>query len=109
MCRLRWSPNQRRCPKARNDARRWPGRRQSRPARPKHVARPIALFLGAKLVAYTLLGALLGWLGSVLQLTPTVRGILQIAIGIYMVGNALRMFEVHPIFRYFVFEPPRRA
>lgn len=77
------------------------------PARPKHVARPIALFLGAKLVAYTLLGALLGWLGSVLQLTPTVRGILQIAIGIYMVGNALRMFEVHPIFRYFVFEPPR--
>lgn len=77
------------------------------PARPKHVARPIALFLGAKLVAYTLLGALLGLLGSVLQLTPTVRGILQLAIGIYMVGNALRMFEVHPIFRYFVFEPPR--
>ncbi len=79
----------------------------SAPARPRHVAQPIALFLGANLVAYTLLGALLGLLGSALQLTPAVRGALQIAIGIYMVGNALRMFEVHPIFRYFVFEPPR--
>lgn len=77
------------------------------PARVKHTAQPIALFLGAKVLAYTLLGALLGLLGSVLQLTPTVRGVLQLAIGIYMVGNALRMFEVHPMFRFFVFEPPR--
>ncbi len=76
-------------------------------ARPKQTARPILLFLAAKLVAYTLLGALLGLLGSALQLTPALRGALQIAIGLFMVGNALRMFNVHPIFRYFVFEPPR--
>jgi uncharacterized protein len=30
-----------------------------------------------------------------------------IAIGIFMIGNALRMFNVHPIFRYFSIEPPK--
>ena len=70
-------------------------------------AMPIALFLFAKLVAYTLMGALLGWLGSFLTLSPLTRAILMIAIGIFMVGNALRMFNVHPIFRYFSIEPPK--
>ncbi|MBI5715080.1 MAG: sulfite exporter TauE/SafE family protein, partial [Chloroflexi bacterium] len=67
---------------------------------------PIALFLGAKLIAYTLLGALLGWLGSVMELDLPARAFLQFVIGIFLVGNALRMFNVHPIFRYFTFEPP---
>ncbi len=67
---------------------------------------PIALFLGAKLIAYTLLGALLGWLGSVMELDLQARAFLQFAIGVFLVGNALRMFKVHPIFRYFNFEPP---
>lgn len=70
-------------------------------------ALPILLFLSAKLIAYTLLGALLGWLGSYLTLSPNGRAILMIAIGIFMVGNALRMFNVHPIFRYFSIEPPK--
>ncbi|MBN2393176.1 MAG: sulfite exporter TauE/SafE family protein [Anaerolineae bacterium] len=69
-------------------------------------AMPILLFLAAKLVAYTLLGLLLGVLGSMLQLTAFTRALLLIAIGIFMVGNGLRMLNVHPIFRYFVFEPP---
>ncbi len=69
-------------------------------------ALPILLFLAAKLVAYTLLGLLLGALGSMLQLTPLIRALLLIAIGIFMVGNGLRMLNVHSIFRYFVFEPP---
>jgi uncharacterized protein len=81
--------------------------------RPTHApvrtqtALPILLFLGAKLVAYTILGILLGALGSVLTLNATFRAILLIAIGIFMVGNALRMFNIHPIFRYFVIEPPK--
>ena len=70
-------------------------------------ALPILLFLGAKIIAYTLLGALLGFLGSYLSLSPTTRAFLMIAIGVFMVGNALRMFNVHPIFRYFSFEPPK--
>jgi sulfite exporter TauE/SafE len=76
------------------------------PAR-SSAALPILLFLAAKIVAYTLLGALLGLLGSYLSLSPTTRAIMMIAIGTFMVGNALRMFNVHPIFRYFSFEPPK--
>ena len=68
---------------------------------------PILLFLISKLVAYTLLGALLGWLGSYLTLSPMTRAMLMMAIGIFMIGNALRMFNVHPIFRYFSIEPPK--
>jgi len=70
-------------------------------------ALPIFLFLVAKLITYTLLGALLGWLGSYLTLSPMTRAMLMIAIGIFMIGNALRMFNVHPIFRYFSIEPPK--
>lgn len=70
-------------------------------------ALPITLFLLAKIVAYTLLGALLGWLGSYLSLSPMTRAFLMIAIGIFMMGNALRMFNVHPIFRYFSIESPK--
>jgi uncharacterized protein len=72
-----------------------------------NAALPIFLFLVAKLVAYTLLGVLLGWAGSFLTLSPLTRAVLMIAIGIFMVGNALRMFNVHPIFRYFNIEPPK--
>lgn len=71
------------------------------------VATPILLFLAAKLAAYTLLGFLLGLVGSVVQLDSTGRAVLQFAIGIFMIGNALRMLNVHPVFRYFAFEPPR--
>jgi sulfite exporter TauE/SafE len=72
-----------------------------------NTALPIALFLLAKLVAYTLLGALLGWAGSFLAITPLSRAILMLIIGIFMVGNGLRMLNVHPIFRYFNLEPPK--
>ena len=72
-----------------------------------NTAFPILLFLSAKVVAYTLLGALLGLLGSYLTLSPTTRAILMILIGVFMLGNALRMFNVHPIFRYFSIEPPK--
>jgi sulfite exporter TauE/SafE len=71
------------------------------------LALPILLFLGAKLTVYTVLGFLLGALGSVLQLNALSRAILLIAVGIFMVGNALRMFDVHPIFRFFAIEPPK--
>ncbi len=71
------------------------------------MALPILLFLGAKVAAYTVLGFLLGALGSVLKLNPVTRAVLLILIGLFMVGNALRMFNIHPIFRYFVIEPPK--
>ncbi len=83
------------------------GKKRERILAHPRLALPILLFLVAKLAAYTLLGFLLGALGSVLQLNAITRAVLLIAIGIFMVGNALRMFNVHPIFRYFAFEPPK--
>jgi uncharacterized protein len=77
------------------------------PKPPSSSAFPIFLFLVAKIVAYTLLGALLGLLGSYLTLSPATRAVLMILIGVFMLGNALRMFNVHPIFRYFSIEPPK--
>jgi sulfite exporter TauE/SafE len=70
------------------------------------IAQPIFFFLVAKLVVYTIFGFLLGALGSTLQLSPVVSAVLMIAIGIFMLGNGLRMLNVHPIFRHFILEPP---
>ncbi|MBI4080223.1 MAG: sulfite exporter TauE/SafE family protein [Candidatus Levybacteria bacterium] len=70
-------------------------------------ALPILSFLIAKLGAYTILGFLLGWFGSLFQLSLTANIILQLAVGIFMVGTALNLLNVHPIFRYFVIQPPR--
>jgi uncharacterized protein len=77
------------------------------PQQRSNAAVPILLFLGAKIVAYTVLGALLGLLGSYLTLSPTARAVLMILIGVFMLGNALRMFNVQPIFRYFSIQPPK--
>ena len=70
-------------------------------------ALPILSFLVAKLAAYTLLGLLLGLFGSLFQLSLTANIILQFAVGIFMLGTALNLLNVHPIFRYFIIQPPR--
>jgi uncharacterized protein len=70
------------------------------------LVQPILAFLTSKLIAYTLLGFLLGLAGQMFQLTAFTRAFLQVAIGIFMLGSALRLLNVHPIFRYFAFEPP---
>ncbi len=67
---------------------------------------PVTVFLVSKLLAYAVLGALLGWAGSMVQLSPRLQGVLYIAVACFMLGQALNMFEVHPFFRRFVIEPP---
>jgi uncharacterized protein len=69
-------------------------------------ALPILSFLAAKLVAYTILGLLLGWFGSLFQLSLTANIVLQFAVGIFMLGTAFNLLNVHPIFRYFIIQPP---
>ncbi len=72
----------------------------------KGAATPIFTFVIAKLVAYTVLGFLLGWLGSALQLSLATKTIVQFAVVVFMIGTALNILEVHPFFRYFVIQPP---
>lgn len=68
---------------------------------------PLISFLVTRLIAYTILGIILGLLGSVAQLSLSMRIFLQFAVGIFMVGTALNLLDVHPIFRYFVIQPPK--
>ncbi len=68
---------------------------------------PILSFLLAKLLAYTVLGFLLGWLGSAFQLSLTAKTVLQFAVAFFMIGTALNLLNIHPVFRYFIIQPPR--
>lgn len=70
---------------------------------------PTTLFLAAKIFAYTLVGFLLGWLGSVFQLSIPVQIAVQFLVGFFMIVTALRMLDVHPVFRRFVLTPPKAA
>lgn len=67
----------------------------------------IAIFLLAKLLAYVMLGALLGALGSTFQFSPKVMGGVQLFVGLFMLATAARLLDLHPIFRYTVIAPPR--
>ncbi|MDP2585554.1 MAG: sulfite exporter TauE/SafE family protein [Candidatus Levybacteria bacterium] len=68
---------------------------------------PTLAFLLAKLVAYTVLGFLLGAFGKAIGISQNVQIIMQFAAGIYMVAVGLNLLEVHPIFRYAVIQPPK--
>lgn len=69
----------------------------------------VAMFIATKLAGYTLLGFLLGFLGSALILAPKALGHIQILAGLFMAATALRLIDAHPIFRYIVITPPRWA
>lgn len=72
-------------------------------------ALPIVAFIGAKLVAYLLLGALLGLVGSTLSLSPTFQAFLNLFAGLFMLATAFNLLNLHPIFRYAIIQPPRSA
>lgn len=67
----------------------------------------VSIFLLAKLVAYTIIGFLLGLLGSSLTLSPKLLGNVQIVVGLFMLATAARLLDLHPIFRYAAFQPPK--
>ncbi len=73
----------------------------------KHDLKPTLAFLASKLVAYTLLGFLLGLFGQTLQISDSVRVITQILAGVYMLAVAMNLLDIHPVFRYAIIQPPR--
>ncbi|HJX45578.1 MAG TPA: sulfite exporter TauE/SafE family protein [Patescibacteria group bacterium] len=72
-----------------------------------HDLLPVVMFLGAKLTIHTILGFFLGLLGSVISLSLGVRLIFQILTALFMFATAMNLLNVHPIFRYIVFQPPK--
>ena len=77
------------------------------PHLPRHDVKPVLWFLAAKTVTYTTLGAALGALGDLIQLSPTARAVMQILTALFMLAMALHLLRAHPIFRYVVIQPPR--
>lgn len=67
----------------------------------------VGIFLAAKIIAYTLLGGLLGFIGAKFIISPTLQGFFQIFVGLFMLATAGRLLNLHPIFRYFVIQPPK--
>ncbi len=66
---------------------------------------PVGGFLAGKLVSHTLLGVLLGALGGVVQLSPKVTALTQIAAGVLIVAFGLAQLGA-PGFQNFTIEPP---
>ncbi len=81
--------------------------KQSPTESPRTVLVPIAFFLVAKLIAHILLGFLLGWVGSAITLSLTARLIFQALAAAFMFATAANLLQLHPIFRYVVFQPPK--
>ena len=69
---------------------------------PRYKVAGTGMFLASKLVAYTILGLLLGWVGSRVQLTLAGQGILQMAVAVYMLGVAGGRFGVGPGVSYII-------
>lgn len=73
----------------------------------RHTVIPIFSFLTAKLLAYMLLGFILGAFGGALSLSDTARTWMQFVAGFYMIAIALDLLKIHPILRYAVIQPPK--
>lgn len=73
----------------------------------RNVIFPTLAFLATKLLAYTILGFILGAFGGALNFSPNVQIIMQFIVGFYMILIALNLLNVHPIFRYVVIQPPK--
>ena len=73
----------------------------------RSTALPTLAFLLAKLVAYAVLGFLLGFFGNAIGISQAAQVAMQFAAGVYMVAVALNLLEIHPVFRYAVIQPPR--
>ncbi|HBB76350.1 MAG: hypothetical protein A2186_03150 [Candidatus Levybacteria bacterium RIFOXYA1_FULL_41_10] len=68
---------------------------------------PTVSFLITKLIAYTVLGFILGAFGGAISINQTTQIVMQFAAGLYMIVVAFNLLDIHPIFRYAIIQPPR--
>lgn len=67
----------------------------------------ISSFLTAKVISHALLGLLLGLAGEIATPSVKISAVINLAAAVFMIGIALETFKVHPIFRYFLLQPPK--
>jgi len=68
---------------------------------------PGILYNGGRLVSYTLVGVIVGALGSVITLSGHFKGIVQLAAGIFMVIMGINMLGLFPALRRFIPQMPK--
>lgn len=68
---------------------------------------PTLAFILAKLISYTILGFILGAFGGAISISQSIQTAMQFIAGVYMIAIALDLLKVHPVFRYFVIQPPK--
>lgn len=66
----------------------------------------VGVFIFFKLLAYSLVGLILGLIGSSFVIAPRIQAIFQFLVGLFLLATAGRLLNLHPIFRYFVIQPP---
>lgn len=77
--------------------------------RQEDAKKAVFLFLTSRLFAYSLLGAFLGFLGSSIAISPRVQGWINIFAGFFMILTAIRLLDLHPVFRKFAITPPKNV
>jgi len=65
------------------------------------------LYGTGKTVSYTIIGAAFGLLGSIIAFTPTIRGVIGIIAGIFLLLYGLKMLNILPFMRYFRIPAPK--
>lgn len=73
----------------------------------KNPVLPTLSFLVSKLIAYTILGFILGAFGGTITISQSTQIMMQFFVGAYMIAVALNLLNVHPMFRYVVIQPPK--
>ncbi|MDD3414051.1 MAG: sulfite exporter TauE/SafE family protein [Lachnospiraceae bacterium] len=69
--------------------------------------RPSFLYNLGRVIAYTVVGGIVGALGSVLTLTGVFRGIVQLVAGVFMIIMGINMLGVFPFIRKLMPRMPR--
>lgn len=67
----------------------------------------LATFLIAKLLAHSLLGFALGSIGGLFAVSSSLNLVFQTLAGLFMLATVGNLLNIHPIFRYVVFQPPQ--
>jgi len=76
-------------------------------ATPAQKFRPHLFFVTGRILSYTILGGLLGALGTVFKLSPTVNGIITLLVGGVMLLMGLQLINIFPRLNRFKLSLPK--
>jgi sulfite exporter TauE/SafE/copper chaperone CopZ/plastocyanin domain-containing protein len=81
--------------------------RKPSPGLPPAVLRPSILYNGGRVISYTVVGVIVGALGSVISFSGAMKGLVQLAAGVFMVIMGINMLGIFPWLRRLTPRLPR--